>query len=500
MTGGAQAVQAGTLVVGGGPAGLAPLLAASARGLLPEMLSHGLVVVERSDRIGDGRLGGYVINSDSSAQTFLSCLDGRHDPRIADLANHPVTLEIARFGIETVPLALVGTLLRLIGTALAEIIAEAPGGRVMTGYEAIRTRRRPDGDWTTRLRRLADGRVTDVVSRAIVIATGGRQPDGLLGETRIGGQPLLPTHGDRLLRSDHAMTAAGTADIAGRLSAIPAPRIVVIGGASSAIACLRMLLEPNRLPADATVTLMHRSRLTLFYPSAEAAMADGYTAFGRDDICPVSGFVFRFGGLRFDSRILARRLLGLDAAAPDPRLRLHRLQPADGPLTHELAEARGRDRRVLEQAHLIVSCTGYQPRGLPVRAVDGSPLPLDMHRRGGVLAGAGCDVLDAVGEPVGGLFAIGLAAGFRPGKAMGGEPSFQGQINGLWLWQNDTGLLLAERVLAVLRSSPGLAAAGDRVGDGEPAEIAGPDDVPPYSLIAAAGADPSAHQGPSAAP
>ena len=473
MRGEAASAPVGVLVVGGGPAGLAPLLAASARGLLPELLSQGLVVVERSDRIGDGRLGGYVINSDSSAQTFLSCLSGRHDSRIADLASHPVALEIARFGGETVPLALVGTLLRLVGAALADIIAEAPAGRVMTGYEAVGTRERADGRWATRLRRLADGEVTEIVSRTIVIATGGQQSDSWLVRTEIGGQPLLPAYGDRLLRSDHAMTQDGLADIARRLSAVPAPKVAVIGGASSAIACLRVLLEPDRLPPDATITLMHRSRLTLFYPSAEAAMADGYTAFGLDDICPVSGFVFRFGGLRFDSRALARRLLGLDAVAADARLHLHPLQPSDGVVTHEMAEAWGHDRRVLDRADLIVCCVGYRPRGLPVHDVDGSPLALAMHRPDGVLAGSGCEVLDAADEPVDGLFAIGLAAGFRPGKAMGGEPSFRGQINGLWLWQNDTGLLLAERLLAILRLQPRLAMAIRRAaGDGVPGGVA----------------------------
>ena len=49
---------------------------------------------------------------------------------------------------------------------------------------------------------------------------------------------------------------------------------------------------------DGGVTLMHRQPLSVFYNSEAAALADGYTAFGPDDICPVSGFVFRFGGAR----------------------------------------------------------------------------------------------------------------------------------------------------------------------------------------------------------
>ncbi len=63
-----------------------------------------------------------------------------------------------------------------------------------------------------------------------------------------------------------------------------------------------------------------------------------------------------------------------------------------------------------------------------------------------------CRVLDASGNPIPNLFAIGLAAGFVPYGKLGGEPSFRGQANGLWLWQNDVGAMIADAIL-----SPGCA-------------------------------------------
>jgi len=36
----------------------------------------------------------------------------------------------------------------------------------------------------------------------------------------------------------------------------------------------------------------------------QSALADGYTEFGPEDICPVSGRVFRLSGFRLDSREL----------------------------------------------------------------------------------------------------------------------------------------------------------------------------------------------------
>jgi hypothetical protein len=60
--------------------------------------------------------------------------------------------------------------------------------------------------------------------------------------------------------------------------------------------------------------------------------------------------------------------------------------------------------------------------------------------------------MDAGGNALPHLFAIGLAAGFVPYGKLGGEKSFRGQANGLWLWQNDVGAMIADAIL-----SPGLA-------------------------------------------
>lgn len=59
-----------------------------------------------------------------------------------------------------------------------------------------------------------------------------------------------------------------------------------------------------------------------------------------------------------------------------------------------------------------------------------------------------CRVLDAGGAAVPGLYGIGLAAGFVPWGRLGGEASFVGQANGLWLWQNDVGMMIVDQLLA----------------------------------------------------
>jgi predicted oxidoreductase len=58
-----------------------------------------------------------------------------------------------------------------------------------------------------------------------------------------------------------------------------------------------------------------------------------------------------------------------------------------------------------------------------------------------------CRILAANGKPVPGAYGIGLAAGFVPHGKLGGEPSFRGQANGLWLWQNDIGWMIAQQFI-----------------------------------------------------
>ncbi|WP_428395672.1 aminotransferase DegT [Lichenicoccus sp.] len=431
-------LQTGSLVVGGGPAGLAPLLAASRRGILPDLISRGVVVAERGARIGGGRIGRYVINSDSAGATFLSCL---HDsePLLAAVARTPTAAAVAAYGDGAVPLALVGRLLEDVGEALRQRIEADPSGAVLTGHEALRTTMRPQGGWLTQLRSGLTGRIVEVASDSVILATGGDQPHARLAHEEVAGRPLLPRYRDKLLQSDAVLSNGGLDLVARRLDGIAQPRIVIVGGSTSALACARLLLgglDPPWPPG--AITLMHRRPLTVFYPSAAAARADGYDAFRADDVCPISGFVFRFGGLRFDSRELVMRLSGIGGRPAENRIVLHSLEE----------QTSGCSRALLDGADLIVSCLGYRPRALKVFDAHGAPIALRAEQPDGALVGAQCGVLDAAGDEIPGLLGIGLAAGFVAHASMGGEKSFRGQMNGLWLWQNDIGVIVAHRMLA----------------------------------------------------
>jgi hypothetical protein len=430
----------GIAIIGGGPAGLAPLLAAHRHGRLAELLRAGVTIVEQSDGVGGGSIGRWCINSDSTAFTFADCLAGPLDSELAALRSHPLTREFVEAGDATVPLHRAGEFLALVGEAMNEVIVAAPNGRVLKGHKAVSTRRTTSG-WLTLIRDVETGRERTIDSRNVVLATGASQPAERLAREVVAGVNLVERCGERLLQSSDVVSTPGFAAMAARLRGLGRPpRVAIVGGSTSAAAVAFALL--HRLPGvtfgPAGVSIMHRRELRIFYPSVEAALADGYTEFGPDDICPVSKRVFRLAGFRLDSRELIMRARGIGGRPPEPRLQLHRLGVDDAA---SLA--------LLDNADLVIAALGYRPHALPVFDEAGRPVRL-LAETGpqARLVDDHCRVVDATGNPLPHLFAIGLGAGFVPHGRLGGEPSFRGQANGLWLWQSDVGGLIVDSILS----------------------------------------------------
>src|ERR1700691_5297857 len=388
----------GVAIIGGGPAGLAPLLAAHRRGRLADLLNEGVTVVEQSGSVGDGTIGRWCINSDSTGFTFADCLTGPPDSELASLRSHPLTKEFVEVGDGTVPLRRAGEFLGLVGHAMTEVIAASPNGRVLKGYRAVSTQRTRTG-WLTLIRDLETGRERTIDSQNVVLATGASQPVERLRREVVAGVNLVERCAERLLQSGEVVSTTGFAAVGARLAALGRPpRVAIIGGSTSAAAVAFALL--NRMPevtfGPNGLTIMHRRELRIFYPNAEAALADGYTEFGPDDICPVSKRVFRLSGFRLDSRELIMRARGIGGRPAEPRLQLHRLGVDDAA---SLA--------LLDNADLVIAALGYRLRARPVFDRRGRPVPLQSKTGPQArLVDNYCRVMDAGANPLPHLFAM----------------------------------------------------------------------------------------------
>jgi dTDP-4-amino-4,6-dideoxygalactose transaminase len=428
------------LVVGGGPAGTALLTAASKTGALLPLAASGIAVVERDAVLGRGELGSYAITSDSTAETFLTAVKNNAHAGIASLAEHHAGREVAGYaGKLGVPLARTTPFLEATGAQLASLVAEN-GGVVATRSEVLDARQALDGTWSARVRNLVTGQERVMRTRSLVIATGGHQsPDELRAE-RVAGVALGDLAGDRLMPGDAFLRIGGLDQLRARIADVRAPRIAIVGGSTSAIAAACLLLKAApALPLGAgALALYHRRPLRPFYPSAEAAHADGFTDFGPQDICPLSGFVYRLAGFRLEARELVLRMLGVGGRAPDPRMALRQIgQHDDAAIRAELA-----------QADVVIGALGYRPRALPLYDSRGTRIVLaaDSGSRPR-LVDQQCRVIDAQGRVVPGVYGIGLASGHVPDGKLGGEASFSGKANGLWLWQNDIGQMIVDQLL-----------------------------------------------------
>ncbi|MGK6319287.1 aminotransferase class I/II-fold pyridoxal phosphate-dependent enzyme [Sphingomonas sp. DT-204] len=427
-----RAPVAETLIAGGGPSGTAILIAAAKAGRLGDLGTGGLTIVERGSHLGSGRLARYAIASDSTAQTFLTALEAQ-----PDLAGHPAVRTIEEWRDKLgVPLAATGPFLDVIGERLG-LAVERGGGQVLTGHEVLGARR-AGGLWHVAMRRREDGHRFEAAARNLVIATGGHQPLDRLAGQQIAGEPLVRRAGDRLLQSDEVLALGGLDKVADLLAGKRNPRVAVIGGSTSALTTVALLLRSRPgIPFGAGgITLLHRRPLRPFYPSVEAAHAEGFTDFGPDDICPLSGFVYRLAGFRLEARELVLRILGVDGRVPDPRVAVHRVADEDPQAL-----------TILDRADIVIAALGYRPRALPLQDAAGAPITLAADQ-GEAMVDDRCRVLGADGAPLPDLYGIGLAAGFVPSGALGGEKSFRGQANGLWLWQNDVGRMIVEAILA----------------------------------------------------
>jgi Pyridine nucleotide-disulphide oxidoreductase len=434
----------GTLIVGAGPAGLGPLIAAARLGGLDDWLEHGLTVIEKGDTWG-GAIGGYNLNADTLATTFLECLEGGSLGELFQpLREHETTKQLQNWPGGTPPLALIGDYLANLGQTLQDRIIRHSRemSRPRTVLDSVHLK--SDGSIEARIH--SEGVKESIRAESLVLALGGYQDfaqSSLLEPCP--GVRLRSIDQAKIMLSDCLLTADGIRNAMRLLGSRPGCRVAILGGSHSAFSAAWALtnLMPPEMFSAGSIQLLYRNRVRIFYPSAEEALADGYSDFTAEDICPVTRRVFRLGGLRADGRQLWRRLSARPGAEPETRVVLQRV--------NELSPSVF--RRQLEEADLVICALGYRPRTVPVFDASGRRVPL-MADRGQRSVDSGCHLRRADGRALPNVFSLGLASGYLPHGYMGGEASFVGQQNSLWLYQNDIGQTVYQGVMNCLRGSP----------------------------------------------
>lgn len=432
------------LIIGAGPAGTGPIVCAAQQGRLGQLLDSPILIIDRAERMGSGTIGQYAINSDTLGGTFLECLEGQAAAILGHVGESEPAQQIRAGRSGAVPLATVGNYMGLLGAALQQVIDRHPYSQFLPTTEARQVRRMADGTFESDLvvHHTNQSIELTVRSEAVVYAMGGSQNRARALEAEIVPGLNLWPYDQRIMLTNTLLSSVGTAEIQQRLAGVDDPRVVIIGGSHSALSSAWVLL--NRLPnvhfREASITILHREKLKIFYPTREAALAEGYSDFTDDDFCPLTKRLYRLGGFRLDSRDLLMRIRGMVPGHEERRVALQKLDPA--------ADDPQAIRQLLDRADLIVPAFGYRPNTIPIHAEDGQPIELLGNQPGALpLVDTECRLLDHAGQPIPGMYAIGLASGFKLSGSLGGEPSFRGQTNGLWLYQNGVGELILNRLI-----------------------------------------------------
>jgi hypothetical protein len=440
-----------TLIIGAGPGGTGPLIWAAQHGALRPWLASGVTVIDGSAAMG-GNLGRYIINSDSLGGVYLECLDSvPARETLAPLAEDPVCRELEHMRRAFPPLAVVDRYLCRLGAVLTQVVAQSAGGEFMpnTAVRALHYRR--DGSIVAEIAS-PSGHSTHIAARTAIVALGGRQV--FRTAEIMPGVRLADFPADKIMPSDMLLTAEGRRRAVAIVAQASSRRVVILGGWHSAysVAWVLTTLTPELTFGTGDIRILARRPPPIFYESQAAAEADGYSVTPAD-ICPKTQRVHRLGGLRGDGRDVWRRLTRRRGCLPEDRVILMALD--DSTLSAAAL------RRQLDDAALIIPAFGYRSRTVPVFDASGRRVPLHADF-GGPAVGPDARLLREDGQPLANLFGIGLGTGYRPTGEMGGEPSFSGQANSLWLYQNHIGGVVHQGIQRCLAAFPRASSAGPR--------------------------------------
>jgi hypothetical protein len=439
-----------TIILGAGPAGTGSLVWAARHGVLGDWLDAGVALVERRQLI-TGTTGHYALNADTYGGTFLECLTGPDcDPELVKLRADPVTLELELWRDRLPPLELVGRFIARLGVVLRTLVAQHPRSLFLTGTTARSLQLESDGTVHACIEQ--DGQLCYVRAATAVMALGGVQNTAWDTVEVVPGL-ALDRWQQKIMTSDFLLARGGIHQAQRLLAqAKHSPQVVILGGAHSAFSTAwRLLHHLPRVPfGEASIRILHRDKLKIFYLTRQAAIDEGYQ-FTEDDVCPATGRVFRLAGLRGDGGYICRRMQGLRGLEREDRAVAHRID------TMQFRELEA----MLDAANLIVAATGYRLRTLPLLAANGEPIPLASI---GPAVDHRSRLLTEDGAALDNVFGVGLGSDFKPWGSMAGEASFTGQQNSLWLYQNGLGQSIHD---SVRRYAAKLQSAADIGSDGK---------------------------------
>ena len=400
------------VVVGTGPGGLAPFVAADRQGHLQHIVDHGIILIDSGsrDNLGQGKLNRYQYPSNSGATDL--------DPRLpeASLLHHavetPAYQRLLAMGDNPANLATdIAPALGELGQAIGDLASKVHSKEIVQRID-----QEGDIDDPTYWATTASG--LEIPAKHLIQATGATErmlsflPD--LGPVTTSGE--IFSEGDGYDEAKKVLQDGGT--------------INVYGASHSGLGLTAKLRTDLREDFNGKVRIYHKGPLKEYYQTENEAREAGYS-YAEDDVCPQSGKVNRFGGPRGDALAIARDVRD----GREARVELIEVASFD--------ELRGK-----ANADLYVSAIGYDAAPIPVYR-DGQEVGPKRDRGQVVFDPTTLQVVGGDGMILPNMYSVGLGSGIYPNGAIG-EPSFRGnRIVSVNVMQGpDQGGIIAQRLAA----------------------------------------------------
>lgn len=397
-----------TLLLGGGPAGVAFVAAAAESGTLERLLERGFAVVDPGGTLGAGSLRDRIGNTDTNADVFLETF-----ARAPDWVRPEQSMidEVSSFSGASMPLRLAGRFMDGLGTILTRhLVASSPAAVISGRVRSVAFVREGGTDVSIDCgTRPHDTAV--IRARNLILAGGGWMPTANGAASTLG------------ITSDEAFQIEGFRKLIDVLRRYETPRIDILGGGHSAFGLASALLSSTlgERFGRHSIRINTRRPVKVYYVSAEEAATDKFTGYSPADMCPDTGRIFRFGGLRSGARELFLQSRRAGGRVGEDRICVTSVNA----LEHSSGGS--------PEPAVDVSAIGYEPRRVPIY-VGGRAITVGRDRRS--IVDERGRVVDDSGRVLPGLFALGMGAGWRRTARTGGEPSYLGEVNGIWAYQH----------------------------------------------------------------
>ncbi len=416
-------------VCGAGPAGIGFLLVAYKKNKLNQLIKSGLIIIDKSKHLGGGNLGKYAMTANTTAGTFMEVInDSDHDGIFKKTREESVVFkEMDSKKEQPVTLKLVSSFLEEISAILLKHI-DGKGGIILKQEKIISCQELNNG-YLLETHNTENKQPSRITTKNIILNLGAKQNIStsiniLKRSDYLEGYELDTNK--VLTTNDIIATVDNQTNIQKSMS--------IVGASHGAFSAIEIISKSNKCK---NIDLIYYPPIRIQYPSIHAANEDGYNFDMALDVCPITGGVNRYGGLRFAARNIASSILKT-GKIPRNKININ--------LIEINKENHQEIKKCFDESKKIVACFGYEPN-LPIfKNRDGTIFNLKT-RALGVFVDTNGNVYKENGDILKDIYAFGIGSGLSISKDIGGEKSFQGRVDGVWLYQNDIGEIIFNKMM-----------------------------------------------------